>query len=246
MASLLPATKLELIIWFYIRTVYERKSTSKEVPDDIKFLIKQFAKYTIGSSILSNEHEIAFLNKLSSMKKMSDIHEREFKLLYRASDHEYSAERFHKLCDGHSPTFVIVHNNYGNIFGGYTTVPWKSAGGFQEDNDAFLFVIESNDKKIDTPKIYEMHPSGGWSVSFNGKEGPLFGGGYSIRISDKCNEFDVNSPQIDQDADIDEYLISYSYETGEEYHENELCGSNLKISARYLYQVLEYEVFELV
>ncbi|KAG0423720.1 hypothetical protein HPB47_000506, partial [Ixodes persulcatus] len=31
-----------------------------------------------------------------------------WRLLYRASNHGYSAESFHHMCDGHSPTFVIV------------------------------------------------------------------------------------------------------------------------------------------
>ena len=42
------------------------------------------------------------------------------KLLYRASELEYSAAQFHKLCDDQGPTITIIKSNFGNIFGGYT------------------------------------------------------------------------------------------------------------------------------
>ena len=37
---------------------------------------------------------------------MKEIHK--FKILYKASDHEYSHKVFHKLCDNASPTITII------------------------------------------------------------------------------------------------------------------------------------------
>ena len=54
------------------------------------------------------------------------------KLLFRASEHGFSAKEFHRWCDGKAPTLVVVRTNYGKTLGGYTPVPWKSVGGYGE------------------------------------------------------------------------------------------------------------------
>ena len=48
-----------------------------------------------------------------------------WKLLYRASEHGYTAESFHECCDNKGPTLVIIKSSEGWIFGGYTTQSWK-------------------------------------------------------------------------------------------------------------------------
>ena len=48
-----------------------------------------------------------------------------WKLLYRASEHEYSAESFHEYCDDKRPTLVVIKSTTGYIFGGYTTQSWS-------------------------------------------------------------------------------------------------------------------------
>ena len=44
-----------------------------------------------------------------------------WKLLYRASEHEYTAKSFHKYCDNKGPTLIVIKSSEGWIFGGYTT-----------------------------------------------------------------------------------------------------------------------------
>ena len=51
-----------------------------------------------------------------------------WKLLYRASEHGYSAESFHQYCDDRGPTLVIIKSSEGWIFGGYTTKSWSKHG----------------------------------------------------------------------------------------------------------------------
>ncbi len=51
-----------------------------------------------------------------------------WKLIYRASEHEYSAESFHQYCDGQRPTLIVIKSNGGWIFGGYTTQSWSGDG----------------------------------------------------------------------------------------------------------------------
>ena len=53
-----------------------------------------------------------------------------WKLLYRASEHEYSAESFHRYCNYiQGPNLIVIKSSEGWIFGGYTTESW-SGGEF--------------------------------------------------------------------------------------------------------------------
>ena len=46
------------------------------------------------------------------------------KLCYRASLHGWSAQQFHKLCDGKTSTVVLIKVGHW-IFGGYTDQSWE-------------------------------------------------------------------------------------------------------------------------
>ncbi len=54
--------------------------------------------------------------------------EYKWKLIYRASEHGYSAESFHHYCDDKGPTLVVIKSSGGWIFGGYTTQSWSGWG----------------------------------------------------------------------------------------------------------------------
>ena len=49
----------------------------------------------------------------------------QWRLIYRASKHGYSASSFHSHCDYSEPTLIIIKSTDGWIFGGYTTQSWK-------------------------------------------------------------------------------------------------------------------------
>jgi hypothetical protein len=64
--------------------------------------------------------------------------------LYRASEHEFSAAAFHRLCDNQGPTIVLIKEN-GRVAAGYSCVSWKSGGGVRDNNPyGFLCAIDSN------------------------------------------------------------------------------------------------------
>ena len=51
-----------------------------------------------------------------------------WKLIYRASEHRYSAESFHEYCDDKGPTLIVIKSDEGWIFGGYKTQSWSRRG----------------------------------------------------------------------------------------------------------------------
>jgi hypothetical protein len=55
---------------------------------------------------------------LDSPKKMT--------LLFRASDHGFSALKFHQFCDGVPHTLTLLTTEYGKTLAGYTPLIWES------------------------------------------------------------------------------------------------------------------------
>ncbi len=50
----------------------------------------------------------------------------EWKLIYRASEHDYTAKSFHEYCDNKGPTLIVIKSTNDCIFGGYTSRDWTS------------------------------------------------------------------------------------------------------------------------
>ena len=49
-----------------------------------------------------------------------------WKMIYRASEHRYTAQSFHECCDYiQGPTLIVIKSTNGCIFGGYTTQSWS-------------------------------------------------------------------------------------------------------------------------
>ncbi len=76
-----------------------------------------------------------FLCETHIVEKKFDVKLREWlgndgkwKLIYRASEHEYSGESFHEYCDDKGPTLIVIKSSGGWIFGGYTTKSWSGRG----------------------------------------------------------------------------------------------------------------------
>lgn len=48
------------------------------------------------------------------------------RLLYKASDHNFSAKKFHELCDGVENTLTIARTQYNKIVIGFCPFRWES------------------------------------------------------------------------------------------------------------------------
>ena len=98
-----------------------------------------------------------------------------YKLLYNGSKDGDGAAVFHSKCDEAEKTLVIVEDNYGNRFGGFTTQDWGGQYLQKKDDDAFIFSIDKN-------KIYEVIPDQN-AIGCYPNFGPVFFG-CQIRIYD--------------------------------------------------------------
>jgi hypothetical protein len=99
-------------------------------------------------------------------------------LCWRGSYHGSSARAFHAGCDNKGRTVTIVKSSKGQIFGGYTKIPWRSAGGFVYDPSAFIFLLK--DFSGVAPLRSDRPYNSKYSIYDHGASGPGFGDNFVI------------------------------------------------------------------
>ena len=125
------------IIWNYIETNDISEDSLQQFDDDTELLndlnaihcddsirLKIYNYYLKNpSKFLPNTH---LVNQQYDGKLREWVNDFKWKLLYRYSEHEYTAKSFHEYCDDvKGPTLIVIKSSEGWIFGGYTTRSWK-------------------------------------------------------------------------------------------------------------------------
>ena len=232
---------IELVTVYYIRNEYETKY-KQNVPMALKYLTIQFSNRIIGCKLLTLKQDMEFFKLLNT--KLPSI--RRFNLLFRASDHKYLAKKFHEYCDNKGGTITIIKSNEGNIFGGYTSKSWASEYIWIRDENAFLFLIKSDDGSIENkcPLLLELKKGkANCAIHHSLAHGPVFGAGIDIRIQDRCNKKIGKKPCFV----TDNYSCLHSYGN----HKNDIrniCGGNVKdeYDVYSFFQVDDYQVFQII
>jgi len=68
-------------------------------------------------------------------------------MIFRASKKGYACTAFHARCDNEAPTITVVKSKNGNVFGGFTTVPWGQSNTYRVDKHAFIFLLRKKESK---------------------------------------------------------------------------------------------------
>ena len=147
------------------------------------------------------------------------------KLLFRASRDSFLSTKFHQLCDGVSPTLVLVKTHFNKIIGGYTPKIWKTSSTKNEfeyvnddTNSSFLFSVTLQEK-------YELKIKS-HAICNSLTKGPKFGGGHDLEIENNCN------------TQYNNYSgIGHSYQTNRS--QEEFYGGAM-------YLIIDYEVYHLI
>lgn len=177
------STDTELIAWYFIRTNYESKKHGYNVPSALKYLIRNFSMKIFQSKILSIKQDLDLIQLLIT----APLSFTRANLLYRASENKFRTITFHGLCDDKGPTITIVKSNFGNIFGGYTNIPWSMDGCYHSKNGAtFVFLLHSHSDKILYPKVWKYKEDEKYGeVRHFSWLGPQFGAGIDMAINGK-------------------------------------------------------------
>ena len=126
------------IIWEYIETKDISEESLKQINDDVELLSDLDVIHCKDSSIRlkisqccsKNPSELLPNTPLVSQQYDDKLREwigsdNKWKLLYRASEHEYTSKSFHEYCNDKGPTLIVIKSSGGWIFGGYTTQSWS-------------------------------------------------------------------------------------------------------------------------
>ena len=125
------------IILEYIKAKDISEKALKQFDDDTELLNDLDAIYCEDSAIRMKISSYYFKNPSEFLPKTQIVNHQydeilrewagdyKWKLLYRASEHEYTVESFHECCDDKGPTLIVIKSSGGWIFGGYTTQPWS-------------------------------------------------------------------------------------------------------------------------
>ena len=125
------------IIWEYIQTRDISEHSLKKVRferelrsdletidcNDSKLLLKIYQHFFIASKLLVTTQLVS--QQYDSYLRIWFRGAHKWKLIYRASEHGYTAGSFHEYCDNKGPTLIIIKSSEGWIFGGYTTQSWS-------------------------------------------------------------------------------------------------------------------------
>jgi len=57
----------------------------------------------------------------------------ELKLLYRASEHSFSVEEFHRKCDNKPNTLIIAKTKHKKVIAGFTSQMWSIEDCYKSD-----------------------------------------------------------------------------------------------------------------
>jgi len=174
----------------------------------------------MDSSILCAAQQISFL-------ALTGFENKSFSLLWRGSRDGFDAAAFHRLCDGQANTVTVIKNTNGFIFGGYTSIPWSSSGGYKTDSTAFLFSL-TNPSNI--PLKLKVKP-GQNALSHYSLFGPTFGGGNDLYVS-SCSNTNRHSNMN---------LVSYEFPNGKGGNEG---GKFIAGGSDNNFQTTEIEVFQ--
>ena len=129
------------IIRKYIETNDISEDSLQQFDDDTELLNDLDAihcdsaiRLKISNYYLKNPSELLVNTQLVNQQYDAKLREwlgndYKWKLIYRASEHEYSAKSFHEYCDDvKGPTLIVIKSSEGWIFGGYTTKSWSGIG----------------------------------------------------------------------------------------------------------------------
>ena len=139
------------IIMEYIETKDISEESLNQFDDNVELLNDLDAIHCYDNAIrvkisrccLKNPSELLVNTQLVNQQYDAKLREwigndYQWRLIYRASEHEYTASSFHECCNDKGPTLIVIKSSGGWIFGGYTTQSWSGRGIY---NDMIYLII---------------------------------------------------------------------------------------------------------
>ena len=196
------------------------------------------------SKILSTKEETVLVDTIFSRFDISAATAIvSFDLLFRGSEHEFSARSFHEQCrNDKCPTISIIQTTQNYVFGCCANLPFKEHLKCYSTDIAFLYLLRSSSLSNEI-KIFPMVKGERRAIKHISGRGPTYGQtvvsnatwgtGYNLSVFDKCNQND----------------LSYCYGTTKDkgtykFDAQSFCGGHEKSKKVYHFQVVEYPIYD--
>ena len=130
----------------------------------------------IESDIFHSKDEVSLITKfITSEYKIS------YKLLYKGSQNNFDAVKFHINFDEYVPTLILIETFDNFRFGGFSDKIWKGNNVYKESKNCFLFSLNFKEKFNikESDKMFAIYC----------KQDEFFGFGKDVRIINQCNKY---------------------------------------------------------
>jgi hypothetical protein len=117
------------------------------------------------------------------------------KVAVSGSDNGFRSSDFHRKCDSHSNTIMIILTMKGFIFGGFTPVAWDSSNAHKPDSTQTSFLFGLKNPHTSEAKKFSMKSSSD-AICCYSSYGPGFGSNWDIVIYDRWNESTSNGTYL--------------------------------------------------
>ena len=137
---------------------------------------KKFNLIGIESDIFHSKDEVLLVTKfLNSDYKIS------YQLLYKGSQNNFDAAKFHINYDEYVPTLILIETFNNFRFGGFSDKIWKGNNVYKESKNCFLFSLNFKEKYNikESDKMFAVYC----------KQDEFFGFGKDVRIINQCNKY---------------------------------------------------------
>ncbi|KAJ5073112.1 btb/poz domain-containing protein [Anaeramoeba ignava] len=182
--DLIPNQISQKLIQFQILQ-NDEKQLKEFIAKENSLIFKPRIKFK--SSILWDPNQVKELAKLLPIDNLYEM-----RLGFSTSNDGWDCKKWHDICDNKGKTLIIVENEFGCIFGGYTEVGWTtdhskwnvdpsfSDCGWIQDPNAFLFSF-STQKDFSVEKIPLLKTKERYALYYSYNLGPFFPGGFDFK-----------------------------------------------------------------
>jgi hypothetical protein len=121
-----------------------------------------------------------------------EFRRKRFNLLWRGSRDGFTAQEFHRRCDGRANTLTLISDTDGNVFGGFTPVKWESGNTYKGDDSLRSFLFTLRNPHGVPPRKFALKAEGKqWAIYCGSTDCAVFGN-TDIHVRDNCNRHRIS------------------------------------------------------
>jgi hypothetical protein len=172
----------------------------------------------------------------------NDLRGKHVPLLWRGTRDGFGAVSFHDRCDGHPNTITAILDTSGNLFGGFTPIPWESDCKAKGDKTLTSYIFSLRNPEGIPPRRFPLSPEKSrYALFCYSGYGPSFGfpDTNDFRVSDHC---DVQTRIKARNSYCGSFGLAYSNE--DRLGQPDEPGLNTFLTGAPYFTVKEIEVFE--